>query len=121
MPSAPNLNPPASSAAVQRHALLAGVTQGGNNQDSNKGKERATRVTARTAAEFHEPLNRGLAVAVTWTPGEPVGLMVEGGDAVEELAAARSDRRDPEYDARLTVERTSASPARQLPRQEIAR
>ena len=34
-------------------------------------------VTATTEAEFHEALNRGFAVEVTWELGERIGLMVE--------------------------------------------
>ncbi len=99
MPSAPNLNPPASSAAVHaavhRHPLLAGVLWRGKHRDSERGRERVKCGTARTEAEFHAPLNPGLAVEVTWTPGERTGLMVEGGDAVEELAAVSRARAIP--------------------------
>ena len=101
MPFAPNLNPPASSAAVhaavQRHPLLAGATQRGKNQDSERKRERVKRGTARTEAEFHEPLNRGLEGGVTRELGEQAGLMVEDGGAVEEITAAPSDRHDPEW------------------------
>ena len=64
MPSGPNLNPPASSAAVHaavhRHSPLPGPTRRGKNHDSERGRERAKCVTARTAAEFYEALNRGV-------------------------------------------------------------
>ena len=50
-----------------------------------------------TEAEFHEALNRGLAVEVTWEPGEPIGVMLEDRGAVEESAAADSDRHEPEW------------------------
>ncbi len=100
MPSGPNLNPPASSAAVHaavhRHSPLPGPTRRGKNHDSERGRERAKCVTARTAAEFHRALNRGLAVEVTRGLGEQVGLMVKDGGA-------------------------GASLAREMPRQEIAR
>ncbi len=112
MPSAPNLNPPASSAAVHaavhRHPLLAGAPQGGKNRDSEKGKERAKCGTARTEAEFHEALNRGLEIGLTRGLGEQAGLMVADGGAEEQITAARSDRHDPEW-------------MRAMPRQEIAR
>ena len=97
MPSAPNLNPPASSAAVQRRPLLAGATQRGKIQDSERNRERVKCGTARTEAEFHEPSNRGLEVGVTRELGEQAGLMVADGSAVEKIAAARSDRHDPEW------------------------
>ena len=51
-------------------------------------------VTTTTEAEFHEALNRGLAVEVTWELGERIGLMVEDVGTVEEIAAARRDRHD---------------------------
>ena len=112
MPSAPNLSPPASSAAVDaavhRHPLLAGVPRRGKNRDSERRRDRAKRGTDRTAAECRRALNRGLAVAVTWTPGEPIGLMVADGGAVEEIAAARSDWHDPKW-------------RRAMPPREIAR
>ena len=101
MPSAPNLNPPASSAAVhaavQLHPLLAGATPGGKTPDSERKRERVKCGTARTEAEFHEPLNPGLEVGVTPELGEQVDLMVKDGGAVEEIAAAPSDRRDPKW------------------------
>ena len=101
MPSAPNLNPPVSSAAVRaavhRHGMLAGATRRGKNHDSERGRERAKCVTARTAAEFHRALNRGRKGGVTRGLGEQVGLMVEYGGAVEEISAAASDRHDPKW------------------------
>ena len=51
-------------------------------------------VTATTEAEFHEALNRGFAVEVTWELGERIGLMVEDVGTVEEINAARRDRHD---------------------------
>ena len=50
--------------------------------------------TATTEAEFHEALNRGLAVELTWELGEQIGLMVEDVGTVEEIDAARSDPHD---------------------------
>ena len=85
MPSAPNLNPPASSVAVHaaifRHPLWALTPQKGANLNPERGSERAKCVPARTAAEFHGALNRGFAVELTREPGERTGVMVEdGGD-----------------------------------------
>ena len=51
-------------------------------------------VTATPEAEFHEALNRGIAVEVTWELGERIGLMVEDVGTVEEINAARRDRHD---------------------------
>ena len=50
-----------------------------------------------TEAEFHEARNRGLAVEVTWEPGETIGVMLEDGGAARESAAADSDRHEPEW------------------------
>ena len=51
--------------------------------------------TATTEAEFHEALNRGLAVELTRELGEQIGaLMVEDVGTVEEIDAARSDPHD---------------------------
>ena len=50
-----------------------------------------------TEAEFHEARNRRLAVEVTWEPGETIGVMLEDRGAVEESAAADSDRHEPEW------------------------
>ena len=50
--------------------------------------------TATTEAEFHEALNRGLAVERTWELAEQIGLMVEDVGTVEEINAARWDRHD---------------------------
>ena len=47
-----------------------------------------------TEAEFHEALNRGLAVEPTWELGEQIGLMVEDVGTVEEINAARRDPHD---------------------------
>ena len=48
--------------------------------------------TASDEAEFHEALNRGLAVELTWELAERIGLMVEDVGSVEEIDAARSWR-----------------------------
>ena len=50
--------------------------------------------TATTEAEFHEALNRGLAVELTWKLGEQIGLMVEDVGTVAEIDQARHDRHD---------------------------
>ena len=50
-----------------------------------------------TEAEFHEARNRGLAVEVTWEPGEPIGVMLEDGGAAEESSAAGSEGYEPEW------------------------
>ena len=50
--------------------------------------------TATTEAEFHEALNRGLAVELTWELGEQIGLMVEDVGTVAEIDQARHDRHD---------------------------
>ncbi len=50
-----------------------------------------------TEAEFHEARNRGLAVEVTWEPGETIGVMLEDGGAVEESSAAGSEGYEPEW------------------------
>ena len=51
-------------------------------------------LSVETEAEFHEALNRGLAVELTWELGERIGLMVEDVGTVEEIDAARSDPHD---------------------------
>ena len=52
-------------------------------------------VTATTEAEFHEALNRGLAVELTWELAERIGVpMNEDVGTVEEIDAARRDRHD---------------------------
>ena len=51
-------------------------------------------ISVETEAEFHEALNRGLAVELTWELGEQIGLMVEDVGTVEEINAARHDRHD---------------------------
>ena len=52
-------------------------------------------VTATTEAEFHEALNRGFAVEVTWELAEKIGVpMDEDVGTVAEINAARHDRHD---------------------------
>ena len=51
-------------------------------------------ISVETEAEFHEALNRGLAVELTWELGEQIGLMVEDVGTVEEINAAGSDPHD---------------------------
>ena len=51
-------------------------------------------VTARTVAEFHEALNRGLVVELTWELGDEIGLMEEDVGTVADVNAARADRHD---------------------------
>ena len=53
-----------------------------------------TYVTATTVAEFHEALNRGLAVELTWELGEEIGLMKENVGTVADVNAARIDPHD---------------------------
>ena len=50
--------------------------------------------TASDEAEFHEALNRGLAVELTWELAEKIGLMVEDVGTVAEIDQARDDRHD---------------------------
>ena len=51
-------------------------------------------ISVETEDEFHEALNRGLAVELTWELGEQIGLMVEDVGTVEEINAAGSDPHD---------------------------
>ena len=52
-------------------------------------------VTATTEAEFHEALNRGKAVELTWELGHRIGLMEEEDvGTVAEINGARRDRHD---------------------------
>ena len=110
MPSAPNLNPPASSVAVHaaifRHPMWTLTPQRGENPDPERASERVKCVPARAEAAFHGALNRGLALELTREPGERIGVMVEDGGAVEEIAAARRDRHEPEW-RRAMAEKSS--------------
>ena len=52
-------------------------------------------MSVETEAEFHEALNRGLAVELTRELGERIGVpMNEDVGTVEEIDAARSDPHD---------------------------
>ena len=53
-----------------------------------------TYATATTKEEFHEALNRGLAVELTRELADQIGLMVEDVGTVAEIDAARHDRHD---------------------------
>ena len=101
MPSAPNLNPPASSVAVHaaifRHPMWALTPQRGENLNPERGSERVKCVTARTAAEFRGAFARRLALELTWEPGERIGVMVEERGTVGEIAAAGSHRHAQEW------------------------
>ena len=50
--------------------------------------------TATTEDEFHEALNRGLVVELTWELRERIGLMVEDVGTVAKIDAARDDPSD---------------------------
>ena len=110
MPSAPNLNPPASSVAVHaaifRHPMWTVTPQRGENPDPERASERVKCVPARAAAEFHGTFDRRLALDLTREPGERTGVMVEERGAVEEITAARSDRHEPEW-RRAMAEKSS--------------
>ena len=97
MPSAPNLNPPASSVAVHAAIFRAKAPQRGENLNPERGSEQVKCVSARAAAEFHGAFDRGLALELTREPGERIGVMVEDGGAVEAIGAARRDRHEPEW------------------------
>ena len=110
MPSAPNLNPPASSVAVHaaifRHPMWVLTPQRGENPDPERASERVKCVPARAEAAFHGALNRGFALDLTREPAERTGVMVEERGAVEEITAARSDRHEPEW-RRAMAEKSS--------------
>ena len=101
MPSAPNLNPPASSVAVHaaifRHPMGALTPQRGENLNPERGSEQVKCVPARAAAEFHGAFDRGLALERTREPGERIGVMVEDLGTVEAITAAGSERHAPEW------------------------
>ena len=92
MPSAPNLNPPVSSAAVHaaifRHPMWALTPRRGENPDPERGSERVKCVPARTEAEFHGTFDRGLALELTREPAERIGVMGEDGGSVDKITAA---------------------------------
>ena len=101
MPSAPNLNPPASSVAVHaaifRHPMWALTPQRGENLNPERGSEQVKCVSARAAAEFHGAFDRGLAVELTREPGESIGVMLGDVGTVEEITAAGSELHEPEW------------------------
>ena len=101
MPSAPNLNPPASSVAVHaaifRHPMWALTPQRGENLNPERGSEQVKCVSARAAAEFHGAFDRGLALELTREPGERIGVMVEDLGTVEAITAAGGERHAPEW------------------------
>ena len=104
MPRAPNFNPPVSSAAAPGglrpssafHFLMGGDNQRERETMIKKKEENGEKyATATTEAEFHEALNRGLAVELTWELAERIGVpMNEDVGTVEEINAARFDRHD---------------------------
>ena len=110
MPSAPNLNPPASSVAVHaaifRHPLWALTPQRGANLNPERGSERVKCVPARAAAAFHGALNRGLALELTREPAERTGVMGEDGGSVDKITAARRELHEPEW-RRAMAEKSS--------------
>ena len=61
-------------------------------REKNEGGEKY--LSVETEDDFHEALNRGLAVELTWELAEQLGLMVEDVGTVEEIDAARSDPHD---------------------------
>ena len=101
MPSAPNLNPPASSVAVHaaifRHPMGALTPQRGENLNPERGSEQVKCVPVRAAAEFHGAVNRRLALERTREPGERIGAMVEDLGTVEAITAAGSERHAQEW------------------------
>ena len=101
MPSAPNLNPPASSVAVHaaifRHPMGALTPQRGENPDPERASERVKCVPARAEAAFHGALNRGFAVELTREPRERIGVMGEDLGSVDKITAGRSELHEPEW------------------------
>ena len=99
MPTTPNLNPFVSSAAApaRKSSLREGCRQPGEGETVIQKKEENGEkyVTATTEAEFHEALNRGLAVELTRELAEKIGVpMDEDVGTVAEIDAARYDRHD---------------------------
>ena len=101
MPSAPNLNPPVSSAAVHaaifRHPMGARTPQRGENPNPERASERVKCVPARTEAAFHGALNRGVAVELTREPRERIGVMGEDLGSVDKITAGRSELHELEW------------------------
>ena len=99
MPTAQNLNPFVSSAAApaRKSLLREGRWQPREGETVIQKKEENGEkyVTATTEAEFHEALNRGLAVELTRELAEKIGVpMDEDVGTVAEMNAARYDRHD---------------------------
>ena len=104
MPTTPNLNPPASSAAAPwgrrppsgLHFLMgADKPKEGETMIQKKEENGEKYATASTEAEFHEALNRGLAVELTRKLAEEIGVpMNEDVGTVAEIDQARYDRHD---------------------------
>ena len=101
MPSAPNLNPPVSSAAVHaaifRHPMWARTPQRGENPNPERASERVKCVPARAEAAFHGALNRGVAVELTREPAERIGVMGEDLGSVDKITAGRSELHELEW------------------------
>ena len=110
MPSAPNLNPPVSSAAVHaaifRHPMWALTPQRGENLNPERGSERVKCVPARAEAAFHGAFDRGFAVELTREPGERIGVMGEDGGSVDKITAGRSELHELEW-RRAMAEKSS--------------
>ena len=68
MPSAPNLNPPVSSAAVHAAIFRAEAPRRGENSNPERRSERVKCVPARAETAFHGAFDRGFAVELTREP-----------------------------------------------------
>ena len=89
MPKAPDLNPPASSAAAP--GGLSPSSGPHFPMGADKSKEGETMIQKK----FHEALNRGLAVELTRKLAEEIGVpMNEDVGTVAEIDQARYDRHD---------------------------
>ncbi len=97
MPSAPNLNPPVSSAAVHATIFQEKAPQRGENLNPERGREQVKCVSARAAAEFHGAFDRRLALELTREPGERIGVMVEDLSTVEAITVAGGELHEQEW------------------------
>ena len=97
MPSALNLNPHVSSAAVHAAIFQAKAPRRGENSDPERGRQRVKCVPARTETQFLGAFDRGLELELTRGTRERTGRMVEDGGAVEEITAAWSELHAPEW------------------------
>ena len=101
MPSAPNLNPPVSSAAVHaaifRHPMWALTPQRGENLNPERASERVKCVPARAAAAFHGAFDRRLALDLTRKAAERIGGMGEDRGSVDKITAGRSELHELEW------------------------